>query len=340
MSEMEFINLFPNQKPGYINYQNQNNQSLNNDFYGNNFDEYSDMSMDDLLNSEQLEAEQLEAGHISNNLSNNTIRRSRINDYKHSSYKLGENNSQNGIYAQNNQATMNKPNIGQAPKPKGKKMLNISDEKMVWAGALFVFFGVFVFLIGYWLGKTILKPATPENDQYIGRLQEKLEEKKLETRFSLSSPSSTTSELPSTDTPSLIAPPSNTPINIKPPVDANKPIVAPPIEKPKPEISKPKTVVATSKPKTTPAVSKSTRDIKGNYTIQVSAHTHIDKARSVETTFRGMGYQAYIVETMVNGIRYFRVRIGKFGSKNSAKTALAKIKKSSIGKDGILIRLK
>ncbi|MFN3660560.1 MAG: hypothetical protein ACK4TN_04925, partial [Brevinematales bacterium] len=26
------------------------------------------------------------------------------------------------------------------------------DEKLVWVGAIFVFFGVFAFLLGYWLG--------------------------------------------------------------------------------------------------------------------------------------------------------------------------------------------
>lgn len=311
MSEIEFIDLFPQ--------ENTSSEEPNMD--STNF------------NSE--------------NLASNGGNRIRFNDYKHSSNKIHKG------HAVNNRDILNKTdNLGlEYEDNPDKSKLHISDENIVWAGAIFVFFGVLVFLIGYWLGKTTIKSVKLANDQYIDKMEEKLQQQKMEHQFLYSGIQ--TDGLSASDKETTVSGTTST-------VDATpqgEKIVAPPIEKvtappieaqpkktidtstvTKPvEITKPaKTITSETKTKTE---TKPAKTVIGNFTIQVSAHTSIDKARAIEDQLRSMGYQAYLVESIVNGVRYYRVRVGKFGNKNDASAALSKLKKTSIGKDAYIIKL-
>ncbi len=256
--------------------------------------------------------------------------RMKINDYKHSSQTLQRTHTAPQAQA-----------AAPAPSASPVKSLKLDDEKIVWAGAIFVFFGVFVFLIGYWLGKATLKSVKSSNEQYVASIQDKLEQQQMEN--SMTMPLNREGKVDSiTPTPEMEGQPT-----IKTPqaVEDIDPIVAPPIKDP--DLKKPEAVVAKkteTKPvetvKKTEPKPQISADAKGDYTLQVSAHSDLEKARAIEGQLRNSGMQAYIVESMVNGVRYFRVRVGKFNSKSEAQTALTKVKSLSIGKDAYLIDLK
>jgi cell division septation protein DedD len=323
MSEMEFIDLFGNNSAG---------RHLNNAEHYDREHQYSDDLDFDTISTAPSPSE-----------------RRRLNDYKHTSHRISKANG-NGALNQGrdfaDSGVISESN-GNGGKKREQKALNISDEKIVWAGALFVFFGIFVFLIGFWLGKTTIGSIKPQEDSYIAQLQEKLDEKKIETR--LASGDEIRSELPVTKTPVIQPEKSIEDKDVAP-------IVAPPIKQPSPQPVAPKSETprtsapspsATPKPETTatpatstPAsVARPSSDVKGDFTIQVSAHTQMERARAIEDSLRSAGFQAYIVETTVNGRRFFRVRVGRFDSRNEAQKALEKIKATTYGKDAILITL-
>ncbi len=215
------------------------------------------------------------------------------------------------------------------------------DDKVVWVTAIFVFFGIMVFLLGFWLGKTSIRNMIEKEKQNLIVEERKLEEKKTENLI-ISSPQETKD----------IAIPVET---SKPPVSE---VVKPQMEKTLPEINtSPKTVVKeessknlkfpekkevkkqietaqSTKVKSTPV------SAEGSYSIQVSAHTSMEKARSVEDALRSSGLYSYLVEATVNGVTYYRVRVGKFSTREEAENTLKKLKSLSYGKDSFIINLK
>ena len=266
--------------------------------------------------------------------------RSRINDYKHTSSTIQKGNSNLNGEIEDRQFGSGEPSKNPDKK---KTYLNISDERIVWAGAIFVFFGVFVFLIGYWLGKTTMKDITFANKQTVAAVEDKLEQKKIENSMSVvPSPVSDNVNTVKEDRVSTPLPEGSE--LAAPPVSVAKvqtpPVASPSVEKtPVKNVklsttSVKKTAKAENKIVKTPAISSG-----DNYTLQISAHTSMDKARSIEDSLRRTGFQSYIVEASVNGITYYRVRVGKFGNKQEAQTALAKVKNTSMGKDSYILNL-
>ncbi len=223
------------------------------------------------------------------------------------------------------------------------------NDKVVWVTAIFVFFGIMVFLLGYWLGKTSIKQLFLSEKEAIAEKEKKLEEKKLEN-FVLAPSNS------SIDTPIIIQ---SAPIQEK--------IVEPKVKIPEIKVEKPQrqestaTSASVSKnlsfpekvekkekirreetkeeiKKSSPSLKKET-PVEGKYSIQVSAHTSMEKARAVEEELRNFGVYSYLVEANVNGITYYRVRVGKFSTKEEAENTLKKVKSSRFGRDSFIINL-
>jgi cell division septation protein DedD len=263
--------------------------------------------------------------------------RIKISDYKHNS----------AFHHRGGNAYMQEPaahEANYAPVKPQKKALNLTDEKIVWAGAIFVFFGVFIFLIGYWLGKTTIKNVNLSSSEYITQMDEKIHAQQMEGQYvKQNTPGASAQDSMTPIIPQVTAPPVGVNDTVKketvtpPSIDeVKKPTVQKAEVKP---IDKPTQDTPAVKPKETPAVKPAADNVAGNFTIQVSAHTSLDKARVIENELRNMGYQAYIVESIVNGIRYYRVRIGKFTDKNSASDVLSKLKQTPIGKDCYIINM-
>jgi len=279
------------------------------------------------LNNAKQETETLQAPVYGENdmMFETSAQRMTLNDYKNAGHSVKKSSSPVSESVSHKRATTG-------------KSLKLDDEKIVWAGAIFVFFGVFVFLIGYWLGKSTMRSVRSNNEQYLAKIEKTLEQKQLENTPAVPDqegavdsavPETEASPQPDVKIPEsakedapIVAPPINDPVIEKKPVHKN-------VEK--------KTLKKTVHNEKKPL--KQIADQKGDYTLQVSAHTRMEKARFVESRLRAKGLQAYIVESMVNGKRYFRVRVGKFDSKNQAKKALAKIKKTTLGKDSYMIKL-
>ncbi len=267
--------------------------------------------------------------------------RSKINDYKHSSKTIqhGAGSGGNNFYG------------SQPPSSENKKYLNVSDERIVWAGAIFVFFGVFVFLVGYWLGKTSIKDISLINKQYQQKVEEKLDQKKLENNMILSAP--VTGESPKienvpapsendnklNESKQLVSSPAVSPLNT-----ANLPkenvLTAPQIQGAKSVEKNIKLHTASAKKGEVKLKTEKPGINGADYAIQVSAYTAMDKARSLEDILRKKGFQSYLVEADVNGVTYYRVRVGKFSGKEDALAALTKIKASEMGKNSFLMNLK
>jgi cell division septation protein DedD len=191
---------------------------------------------------------------------------------------------------------------------------------------------VFVFLIGYWLGKTTMKDVRTTNDQYLSEVEQTLGESRVNTAFA--SGQNTQSGTVLGEMPETTQAP-------EPVATISEPVIAPPVVVTTTTTVARATTTTTRPPATTtttvrrPTASEAT----GNYTIQVSAHTSIEKARLVEDQLRSAGYNSYIVESMVNGTQYYRVRVGSFTTKSSAEDALVKLKATADGRDAYLISL-
>lgn len=67
------------------------------------------------------------------------------------------------------------------------------------------------------------------------------------------------------------------------------------------------------------------------WTVQVNATTNPQQATDLARALRGKGYDAYTVQAPMHGQTWYRVRVGRFPSKDKAKELEAKLK----GSDGM-----
>lgn len=214
------------------------------------------------------------------------------------------------------------------------------DEKLVWVGAIFVFFGVFAFLLGYWLGNIKEKEITQVQKAKQSLLAEKIEEQKTEIALKQEAipvqqaqdvvrqtPVSPTTTTPVTEVPVIPSLTESTPSKPSQQKTETKPKVASSTE------------TKVTKPASSPSVQGGSSGV-GSFTIQVSAHTSLEKAQAVENQLRQAGFSPYIVETTINETTYYRVRVGSYGSKAEAESVLARLKQSPVGKDAYVLSLK
>jgi DedD protein len=64
------------------------------------------------------------------------------------------------------------------------------------------------------------------------------------------------------------------------------------------------------------------------WTVQVNATTNPQQATDLARALRGKGYDAYTVQAPMHGQTWYRVRVGRFPSKDKAKELEAKLKAS------------
>jgi len=228
-------------------------------------------------------------------------RRERSQEFSsHIRSRDGQGSLENTLYGRRNDISNNKTN---------SSTILGEDNKVLWTGALFVFFGGMLFLSGYWLGKTVTGRVKAEG---IAVLNSAAKEYRREE--------------------------SNNTLNI-----SNLPIISQPIVTTVDNTSKKslKAVIPVEeshlkrnvkKVKSTPIVNK-------EYVIQVSAHSSMNSARLIEDKLREAGYLAYTSESLVGDAVYFRVRIRGFNNKSIAIETLSKVKNLNIGLDGYILSL-
>jgi cell division septation protein DedD len=64
------------------------------------------------------------------------------------------------------------------------------------------------------------------------------------------------------------------------------------------------------------------------WTVQVNATTNPQQSTDLVRALRGKGYDAYIVQAPMHGQTWYRVRVGRFQSRDKAKELEAKLKTS------------
>ncbi|URA10228.1 SPOR domain-containing protein [Thermospira aquatica] len=269
------------------------------------------------------------------------LRSSSIPDYKPSRSYQTQNTRQNG------EVLTSKKSIDEIKRePSLSPTSNDIDEKLVWVGAIFVFFGVFAFLLGYWLGNMKEKEITQLRKEKQTTLTQQIEEKKTEIALKQNA-------LPVQQAVEVVQPvPTPAPQASTPaPTVQEVPVVPSLTETTQPKTtsqprtqtkppSQSQTTVQTTTTQTTKPSPQTTTSSGGSYTIQISAHTDLTKAQAVETQLRKSGFSPYIVESVLNEVTYYRVRVGSYGSKAEAETALAKLKQLSLAKDAYILSLK
>lgn len=189
-------------------------------------------------------------------------------------------------------------------------LAGMDDNKTLLTGALFVLFGGILFLSGYWVGKTITSNVRAERGVMMAQSMNDLKkEAQLELASSLPAPmppvASTVDTIPA-----------------KQPIEVVEPAVIPTVQK------------STPKPKVVPAAVPTTE-----YIIQISAHSTIESARTIEDKLRDIGFTAYTSENTIGDNVFFRVRLRGFSSKKSAQETLAQIKSHNMGQDGFVLTL-
>ncbi len=83
---------------------------------------------------------------------------------------------------------------------------------------------------------------------------------------------------------------------------------------------------------------KSERPSRSGYSIQVSAYDNRDAARREVEKLKGHRYDPYIENTIINGKKFFRVRIGPLSSRSEAVKLLEEIQEMNRYERSFLIR--
>jgi len=232
------------------------------------------------------------------------------------------------------------------------------DEKLVWVGAIFVFFGVFAFLLGYWLGNIKEKEITQVQKQKQAQIVEKLDEQKTEVALKqqalpvqqaqdvVQAGGGEATTAVSSEVPVIPSLAESTAAQAKPVArPQTQPVSKPQETKPAPKAVEKKVVSSSQAIQATRVSAPSTSSTSqlaagGSFTIQVSAHTALDKAQAVEAQLRQAGFSPYIVETSINDTTYYRVRVGSYTSRADAESALARLKQLAVGRDAYVLSLK
>ncbi|MGL4388870.1 MAG: SPOR domain-containing protein [Brevinema sp.] len=184
--------------------------------------------------------------------------------------------------------------------------LEMEDSKTLWTGALFVFFGGLLFLSGYWFGKNITDRVKEENMQVINTSSKEFKREELNA-------------LNVTDLP-VVTPATSQPLKV--------------VEPAFPALPKKETVKTPVK-----KVASKPVPVTKEYVIQVSTHSSMDAARSIEDSLRAAGFSAYISENIVGNVVYYRVRIRGFHNKSDADKTLSDVKSTGFGSEGYVLTL-
>lgn len=96
-------------------------------------------------------------------------------------------------------------------------------------------------------------------------------------------------------------------------------------EQAEPEIPEAK-AAATPEPEVAPV--NTLEQMSGNYTVQVGSFTRAGDAQRMAANLESDGYPAYVARGVVDGTTYYRVRVGKYQTRDEASRMASKVKRS------------
>lgn len=88
----------------------------------------------------------------------------------------------------------------------------------------------------------------------------------------------------------------------------------------------------------TESKSPQTDQNQAQYGVQVAALKKANHADFVRKNFSTKGYQVYRQKTEVDGVTWYRVRLGPYANEEEARETLEQIKSSGLAKDGFLVK--
>ncbi|MCB0220042.1 MAG: SPOR domain-containing protein, partial [Chrysiogenetes bacterium] len=99
--------------------------------------------------------------------------------------------------------------------------------------------------------------------------------------------------------------------------------------KPAPVQARPEPVVAaTAPPPAEPTSGEAAARMSGNFTVQVGSFTRSSDAERLASKLGSQGYPAYVARGVVNGTTYYRVRVGKYQTRDEASRMASKVKRA------------
>lgn len=190
----------------------------------------------------------------------------------------------------------------------------------------FLITSALIFLFGIWVGRDVTERRLAQEERVVRMAvpaqptAAKEEEKDVDLSFyrglkekAYQHLQETAAPGPSTPTPAPVAQ-SSTPT--RPPRRVT--------EKPKPTATS--APPARAKQPETPASGKEWAD--AGWTVQVNATTNPQQATELARGLRAKGYDAYSVQAPMRGQTWYRVRVGRFTSRDKAKELEARLKSS------------
>lgn len=79
---------------------------------------------------------------------------------------------------------------------------------------------------------------------------------------------------------------------------------------------------------------------RDGFAIQIASYDNISNARKEESKLKDMRYKTYIDDAYVDGIKYYRVRIGPFTKKNEGISALNSIQRIDRYRESYMVKAK
>lgn len=213
-----------------------------------------------------------------------------------------------------------------------------SAGAFVWAGILFFFF-VWIFALGILVGRDLL----PEDIETVAKLKDLIKREESPAEIELAEEASEGTELAfyeklatKKDESREREPVNREPDPSKPrqrPAEKSRPKVivreAPVTRSPEPEPVEETSVVVEQErveEKKAPGRADDSMDprlspmaVKARYTVQVAALESLDKAEKMTGRLRARGHPAYYYDITVKGTTYYRVRCGRFLSREEAE---------------------
>jgi cell division septation protein DedD len=192
----------------------------------------------------------------------------------------------------------------------------------------FLITSALIFLFGIWIGRAWMESRLVQEERIVrlpvptpagGKEEERDEQADLSFYRELKEKAyqrlqDVTTPIPAT--PTRVAQQISTPISS--PTSTRRPVT----EKPKPT----PTPVPPAQAKRTEPAHPEKEWADAGWTVQVNATTNVQQATELARSLRAKGYEAYTVQAPMGGQTWYRVRVGRFTSREKAKELEARLK--------------
>jgi cell division septation protein DedD len=202
----------------------------------------------------------------------------------------------------------------------------------------FLISSALIFLFGIWIGRAWMESRLVQEERIVrlpvptpagGKEEEGSEEADLSFYRELKEKAYQRLQegpTPNAPTPALMAQPAATPgpapTSTRHPVAEKPKPTAPAAPTAAPKRTEP-TAAAAKRAEPSPAA-KEWAD--AGWTVQVNATTNVQQATELARSLRAKGYEAYTVQAPLRGQTWYRVRVGRFSSREKAKEMETRLK--------------